>query len=98
MADFSTPPPAPAPPVDPATEQRNRRIGQILFVLYTVAYAGFIIANAFFPKSMEQTPVAGINLAILYGLGLILLAWVVSLIYGWLCRRPVPGSRLESNS
>ena len=35
---------------------------------------------------MEWTPVAGINLAILYGFGLIVAALVLALLYGWLCR------------
>jgi uncharacterized membrane protein (DUF485 family) len=37
---------------------------------------------------MEETPFAGLNLAILYGLALIVGAFVLSIIYGWLCRKP----------
>ncbi|MBY0587057.1 DUF485 domain-containing protein [bacterium] len=89
MAELMGGPTLPTLPSDPATERRNARIGQKLFLLYAAAYGGFIFINAFYPSAMEQTPFAGINLAILYGMGLVIGAWIVSLVYGWLCRRPV---------
>jgi uncharacterized membrane protein (DUF485 family) len=74
---------------DPATAARNARLGLWLFVLYLLLYSGFVGLNAFAPQWMETTPVAGINLAILYGMGLIIAALVLALVYGWLCRLPV---------
>jgi uncharacterized membrane protein (DUF485 family) len=71
-----------------STITRNARHGLRLFVLYCVFYAGFVIVNAFRPDWMEKSPLAGINLAVLYGFALILGALVMSLVYGWLCRTP----------
>lgn len=64
---------------------RNARIGLVLFAVYLLLYGGFVLLNAFAPQMMEATPIAGINLAILYGFGLIIAALVMALFYGWLC-------------
>ena len=61
---------------------RPSRLGLILFLLYLLLYGGFVFLNAFSPKTMEVTPFAGVNLAILYGFGLILAAFVLAMIYG----------------
>jgi uncharacterized membrane protein (DUF485 family) len=68
------------------TSARNARYGLWLFGLYCAAYAAFVLLNAFMPDSMTQRPVAGISLSVLYGLGLIALAFILSLVYSWLCR------------
>ena len=70
-------------------ETRNSRIGLWFFAVYLVLYGVFVLLNAFAPQTMEVTPIAGVNLAILYGFGLIIVALVLALLYGWLCR---PGS------
>jgi uncharacterized membrane protein (DUF485 family) len=57
-------------------------LGLILFAIYLVLYGGFVVLNAFFPASMEATPLAGVNLAIWYGLGLIVAALGLALVYG----------------
>jgi uncharacterized membrane protein (DUF485 family) len=64
---------------------RNSRNGLILFAVYLLFYGGFVFINAFDPASMERTPIAGLNLAVLYGFGLIIGAVVLSAIYGVLC-------------
>ncbi|MCA9077637.1 MAG: DUF485 domain-containing protein [Planctomycetaceae bacterium] len=64
---------------------RNARIGLVLFAVYLLLYGGFVLLNTFAPQTMESTPVAGINLAILYGFGLIIAALVMALLYGVLC-------------
>ena len=72
--------------VDEREVRRRARHGLILFAIYFVLYGGFVLLNVFFPKLMETTPVAGVNLAILYGLGLIAAALALALVYAWLCR------------
>ncbi len=67
-------------------ETRNARIGLVLFGIYLLLYGGFVLLCAFSPGTMEITPVPGINLAILYGFGLIVAALVLALLYGWLCK------------
>lgn len=64
----------------------NRRLGLILFTVYLFLYGGFVLLNSFAPQAMEQTPLAGINLAISYGLGLIIAAFILAMIYGLGCR------------
>lgn len=70
----------------PETITRNTRYGVILFLIYLLFYGTYVGVNAFAPEVMRRTPVAGLNLAILSGFGLIGLAVVLALIYGWLCR------------
>ena len=67
-------------------EAHNARIGFILFVVYTAFYGSFVLLNAFVPEMMEIKPVAGINLAILYGFALIIFALLLSLVYGVMCK------------
>lgn len=67
-------------------EAHNARLGFILFVVYSVIYALFVLLNAFAPQVMEIKPVAGINLAILYGFFLIIFALLLSLVYGVMCK------------
>ena len=69
-------------------QTRTTRIGFRLFALYLLFYAGFVFLNTFAPSTMEATPFAGINLAIWYGFGLIVAAFVLAMIYGFACRTP----------
>lgn len=64
---------------------RNARIGLALFFVYLLFYGGFVGLSAFAPSSMEWTPLPGINLAIIYGFLLIILALLLALIYGLVC-------------
>lgn len=67
-------------------DTRNARIGIVLFAVYLLLYGGFVFLNAFAADVMERTPIAGVNLAILYGFGLIIAALVLALVYGFLCK------------
>src|SRR5438105_9234588 len=70
----------------PQISARNSRYGLILFVIYLVLYGGFMGLSAFEPQLMSKTPFGGVNLAILYGFGLIVAALVLAVIYMVLCR------------
>ncbi len=71
----------------------NARVGLLLFCIYLVLYCGFVFLNAFAPEMMETTPILGLNLAILYGFGLIIAALLMSLLYGALCCDEVVGEK-----
>ena len=71
-------------------QKRNARYGLWLFAIYLAFYGGFVLLAAFAPRAMERLPLAGVNLAIWYGFGLIVLALVLALFYGWLCRHSEP--------
>ena len=70
----------------PETVDRNRRNGLMLFAIYVALYAGFVFLNTFSPDRMKQPFLLGVNLAIVYGMGLIVAALVLALIYMRLCR------------
>ena len=55
----------------PETVSRNARNGLLLFAVYVALYLGFMLLNAFAHETMQQPVVAGVNLAIVYGMGLI---------------------------
>ena len=57
-------------------QKRNARIGMVLFAVYVLLYGGFVGLVAFAVEKMEATPIAGVNVAILYGFGLIFAALI----------------------
>jgi uncharacterized membrane protein (DUF485 family) len=65
----------------------NARAGLVLFFVYLAFYAGFMGLAAFAPDAMATPVLAGVNLAITYGMGLIVGALVVAAIYMWVCGR-----------
>jgi uncharacterized membrane protein (DUF485 family) len=79
-----------------ATAERNSRLGLILFAVYLVLYVGFVLLSAFWPKLLDATPVAGLNVAILYGMGLIVAALLLALVYSWLCRTTLADNAAEA--
>jgi uncharacterized membrane protein (DUF485 family) len=67
---------------------RNARVGLIFFTIYLVLYCGYVGLTAFARSVMAMTPIAGLNVATLYGLGLIVTALIFAVGYGWACRLP----------
>jgi uncharacterized membrane protein (DUF485 family) len=61
------------------------QIGVRLFIIYAIVYVTFVVINLVSPISMEKIVLWGLNLAIVYGMGLILLAILLALIYNRLC-------------
>lgn len=61
------------------------KIGLILFAVYGLIYAGFVFINTLSPKTMGTKIIFGLNLAVVYGIGLIILAIVMGLIYNHYC-------------
>jgi len=78
-------PAAPTRP-DPAFAFK-RRLGALLFMLYALVYAGFVAINLIRPVLMEKLVLGGLNLAVVYGMGLIVLALVMALGYNRACGR-----------
>ena len=73
-------------------ERQHSRLGLTLFLLYLCLYGGFVLINTFRPDWMQIRPLAGVNLAILYGFCLILAAFILALIYGIFSRDEQQGS------
>ena len=78
----------PAAPVgdDPAYPYK-RRLGVLMFACYTLVYLVFVLLNLAVPGAMERRVLAGVNLATVYGIALILLAVILALVYNSLCLR-----------
>jgi uncharacterized membrane protein (DUF485 family) len=87
MPGFASPPETAPQQEDEVADARNTRYGLILFSIYLAVYAGFVLLNAFWPELMDRVPFAGLNLAVLYGFGLIVVALVLAALYGWLCHK-----------
>jgi uncharacterized membrane protein (DUF485 family) len=69
-----------------ADREHNAWYAMLLFAVYVILYGGFMGLAAFAPHVMAMSPLGGVNLAILYGLGLIIAAFVLALVYTVLCR------------
>ena len=63
------------------------RLGAWMFFLYALVYLGFILINIIKPVLMEKQIIFGLNLAVVYGFGLIILSIIMALIYNVLCVR-----------
>lgn len=72
--------------VDNASDYKSK-LGVYMFIIYVIVYAGFIAINVISPKMMGAVVFAGLNLAIVYGFGLIVLAIIMGLIYNHLCTK-----------
>ena len=66
---------------------KKTRLGIIMFGCYMLVYAGFVFIGMSFPQAMGSRIILGLNLAFLYGMGLIVLAAVMGLIYNHFCTR-----------
>ena len=64
---------------DLVVERHNARLGLILFAIYLIGYAAFVVMSAFTPKSLDAVPA---------GMALIGGAMVLSLVYAFFCRNP----------
>jgi uncharacterized membrane protein (DUF485 family) len=71
----------------PEISSANARAGLVLFFVYLAFYGGFMGLAAFAPEAMERPGTGGVNVAITYGLSLILGAFVVAALYMWACSR-----------
>lgn len=66
--------------LDAATPYKTR-LGLWMFLLYALIYLGFIAINVIKPSLMESIILWGLNLATVYGVSLILLAFILAVIY-----------------
>jgi uncharacterized membrane protein (DUF485 family) len=83
----TTPPSKSSADDHPEVSAANARAGLVLFFIYLAFYAGFMGLATFAPQAMATPVVAGVNLAITYGMGLIFGALVIAAIYMWACSR-----------
>jgi uncharacterized membrane protein (DUF485 family) len=60
------------------------RVGIWMFILYAIIYAGFVLINTLNPKLMASD-IGSLNLAIIYGFGLLLFALMLAVVYNAIC-------------
>jgi len=66
---------------------KKTRLGVILFLVYLIFYSGFVIIGTSYPKMLGMEAIGELNLAYVYGMGLILLAAVMGLVYNHFCTK-----------
>ena len=59
--------------------------GVWFFLVYALVYGIFVVINLVSPLMMERIVLFGMNLAVTYGIGLILFAIVLALVYNRMC-------------
>jgi uncharacterized membrane protein (DUF485 family) len=79
-----------------SAEIRKSSIGIVMTIIYSVIYGGFVFLSVFYPSLMGESTFLGMNLAVTYGLGLIVIAIILAMIYNQMVRtRTVKGNGLK---
>jgi len=63
------------------------KLGIKLFWLYCLVYTGFVALAVFATETLKTPVLAGVNLAIIYGMALIVFAIILGLIYNHVCTK-----------
>jgi uncharacterized membrane protein (DUF485 family) len=71
---------------DPATPYKTR-LGVWMFILYSLIYAVFVAISVTDVSILEAQGVLGMNLAVVFGFGLIIVALVLAVIYNHMCTK-----------
>ncbi len=66
---------------------KKTKLGVILFIVYTVIYAGFVLIGLTKPEIMGIELIGDQNIAVIYGFGLIALAIIMGFIYNYFCTK-----------
>lgn len=66
---------------------KKAKLGVIMFFIYTIVYAGFVLIGLTKPEIMGLHLIGEQNIAIVYGFGLIILAIVMGFIYNYYCTK-----------
>lgn len=89
---------------EPATEWQTEKsqsfktkTGLIMFAIYIPIYLAFILISVISPKTMA-TEIGSLNLAIVYGFGIIILAIIQAIIYNYICSKKEKLDNLNKGS
>ncbi|HMR17756.1 MAG TPA: DUF485 domain-containing protein [Sphingobacterium sp.] len=67
--------------------QRKAGLGIRLFFVYLICYAGFVAIGVFQYELLAISVLGGVNLALAYGIGLIVFAVILGVVYNYYCSR-----------
>jgi uncharacterized membrane protein (DUF485 family) len=70
---------------DNAISKKNK-LGILLFIIYMTVYSGFVGIGVIAPHIMKSK-ILSQNVAVVYGLGLIVLAIIMGVIYNFYCTK-----------
>lgn len=77
-------------------KEYKQKLGLKLFFAYALFYLVFVGINTLFPSLMETVVFLGLNLAVVYGFSLIIIAVIMGVIYNHYCTRKEISSQGES--
>lgn len=69
---------------DDSSTKYKTKLGVIMFLIYALIYSSFIFINVAYPQWMRIS-IGSLNVAIVYGFGLIVIAIIQAFIYNHLC-------------
>lgn len=67
--------------------KRKSTLGIRLFFIYFICYAGFVALGVFQYESLSVEVIGGLNLALVYGIGLIVFAVILGVVYNYYCTK-----------
>lgn len=67
--------------------KRKSVLGIRLFFLYLICYAGFVVIGVFHYELLSVSVFGGLNLAVAYGIGLIVFAVILGVVYNHYCSK-----------
>jgi uncharacterized membrane protein (DUF485 family) len=68
-------------------KKKKAKLGVWFFFVYLFCYAGFVIIGVFNYELLAQEVIGGVNIALLYGIGLIVFAVLLGILYNYFCSR-----------
>jgi uncharacterized membrane protein (DUF485 family) len=83
---------------DMVSELRKTGIGIWMTIMYAVIYGGFVAVSVFQPSWMSVDGLLGMNLALTYGIGLIVVAVAFAMVYNYLVRIRVSSATTGGSS
>ncbi|MBC8054340.1 MAG: DUF485 domain-containing protein [Sphingobacteriaceae bacterium] len=67
--------------------KKKASLGVWFFFLYLIFYGGFVVIGVLNYELLATEVVAGLNLALVYGIGLIVFAVLLGMLYNFLCSK-----------
>ena len=67
--------------------KKKARLGVIFFFIYLFFYGGFVAIGVLNYELLAISVIGGINLALFYGIGLIVFAVLLGILYNFYCSR-----------
>ena len=67
--------------------KKKARLGVLFFFIYLFFYGGFVAIGVLNYELLSSKVMGGINLALFYGIGLIVFAVLLGILYNYYCSR-----------